>query len=315
MEKATVLVTGGSGFIGSNISVCLVEKGHEVRVIDNLSTGRLSNIEYLLSKPNFQFFNGSINDEDLLREAMEGVDYVSHQAAIPSVPRSMIDPFITNESGIKGTLNVLISAKNNNVKKVVCASSSSVYGDTPTLPKIETMCPNPKSPYAVSKLALEHYCSIFQENYDLNCVCLRYFNVYGPHQDPKSDYAAVIPIFIRKAIAGENLLTYGDGEQTRDFTFVQDVVQANIKALDSENNGVYNIACNRRITINELAANIIHIVGSDSVILHGEERPGDIKHSLANIDKARSELDYDPVFTMEEGLRQTVKHIMGELDV
>ncbi|MCD6207707.1 MAG: NAD-dependent epimerase/dehydratase family protein, partial [Methanosarcinales archaeon] len=235
--------------------------------------------------------------------------YVFHQAAIPSVPRSIKDPAKTNEVNISGTLNVLIAAADNNVTKVVYASSSSVYGDTPVLPKEESMVPNPLSPYAVSKLAGEYYCKVFTEIHGLKTTSLRYFNVYGPRQDPSSEYAAVIPKFITKALNRESPIIYGDGEQTRDFTFVRDVVSANILAAKSSETGIFNIGGGKRISINELAETIIKAsgTGTDPGLTYMEPRDGDVKHSLADIHRAESIIGYKPSYTLDDGLKETIR--------
>jgi UDP-glucose 4-epimerase len=251
-----VVVTGGAGFIGSNL-VEELAKDYDVIVIDNLSTGRIENIAHL---KNIEFINGSVTDLCLLNNVFVGTECVFHQAALPSVQRSVDDPISSNLANADGTLNVLVAARDCNVKKVVFASSSSVYGDSVILPKQEEMKPNPKSPYAITKLTGEHYCMVFSEIYGLSTTCLRYFNVYGPRQNPRSQYAAVIPIFIIRILSGEPPIIFGDGSHTRDFTFVKDVVKANILAMKSENQGIFNIACGRRISLAVLAHRIMEIV-------------------------------------------------------
>ena len=302
-----VVITGGCGFIGSNLAHELVDE-NEVVVIDDLSTGRLENNGDLLDNENYRFVKGSITDLDLLKQIFDGARYVFHQAAIPSVPRSIKDPAKTNEVNISGTLNVLIAAADNNVTKVVYASSSSVYGDTPVLPKEESMVPNPLSPYAVSKLTGEYYCKVVTEIYGLKTTSLRYFNVYGPRQDPSSEYAAVIPKFITKALDRESPIIYGDGEQTRDFTFVKDVVSANILAAKSSETGIFNIGGGKRVSINELAETIIKAsgTGTDPGLTHVEPRDGDVKHSLADISRAESIIGYKPSYTLDDGLKETI---------
>ena len=299
-----VVVTGGAGFIGSNLAEELLKK-HEVTVIDNLSTGRIENLDQILDKINF--IKGSITDLDLLREAFLGSDTVFHQAAIPSVQRSVDNPIASNEANVEGTLKVLVAARDCNVRKVVYASSSSAYGDTPTLPKKEEMKPNPKSPYAISKLAGEYYCRVFSEVYGLKTACLRYFNVYGPRQNPESQYAAVIPRFITRVLAHEPPVIYGDGTQTRDFTFVKDVVKANILAMQSPAEGVFNIACGQRVSLNELAGKIMEITGIKLETIYDEPRQGDVRDSLADISEARRELVYAPDFDLNMGLEATVE--------
>jgi UDP-glucose 4-epimerase len=283
------VVTGGAGFIGSNLVDVLLQDGHEVHIIDNLSTGKRKNLVDLVSHIDCTFVEGSVTDLDLLRTVFRDIDCVFHQAAIPSVQRSVEDPRATNEVNVNGTLSVLIAAHDCSVKKVVYASSSSVYGDTPTLPKTEEMIPNPKSPYAVSKLTGEYYCRVFSEVYGLKTVCLRYFNVYGPKQDPSSDYAAVIPRFITRVLERKPPIIYGDGAQTRDFTYVEDVAHANIQSMKQEVEGVFNIACGERISVNELATIVMELVGVNLAVIYDEPRSGDIKDSLADISRARKE--------------------------
>ncbi len=299
-----VVVTGGAGFIGSNLAEELLKK-HEVTVIDNLSTGRIENLDQIIDKINF--IKGSITDLDLLREAFLGSDTVFHQAAIPSVQRSVDNPIASNEANVEGTLKVLVAARDCNVRKVVYASSSSAYGDTPTLPKKEEMKPNPKSPYAISKLAGEYYCRVFSEVYGLKTACLRYFNVYGPRQNPESQYAAVIPRFITRVLAHEPPVIYGDGKQTRDFTFVKDVVKANILAMQSPAEGVFNIACGQRVSLNELAGKIMVITGIKLDPIYDEPRQGDVRDSLADISSAGDKLGYRPDFNLDSGLEETIK--------
>ncbi len=304
MEK--VIVTGGAGFIGSHLAEELARRGYQVTILDDLSTGEMENIKELLKKGSVQFIQDSITNFSLLKELFQGAIYVFHQAALPSVPRSVKDPLAASEVNITGTLNVLLAARDNKVRKVVYASSSSVYGDTPTLPKKEDMVPHPQSPYAVSKLAGEHYCRVFQEVYGLATACLRYFNVYGPRQNPDSQYAAVIPRFIRWASEGSPLIIFGDGEQTRDFTFIADAVEADILAAEGNASGVFNIGRGKSITINELAKLVIKLTGNNVEPVHQEPREGDIRHSLADISKAKT-LGYEPRYNLEEGLEETRK--------
>ncbi len=299
-----VVVTGGAGFIGSNLAEELLKK-HEVTVIDNLSTGRIENLNQIIDKINF--IEGSITDLDLLKEAFSGADTVFHEAAIPSVQRSVDDPIASNEANVEGTLKVLVAARDCNVQKVVYASSSSAYGDTPTLPKYEEMKPNPKSPYAISKLAGEYYCRVFSGVYGLKTACLRYFNVYGPRQNPESQYAAVIPRFITRVLSHEPPVIYGDGNQTRDFTFVKDVVKANILAMQSPAEGIFNIACGQRVSLNELASKIVEITGIRLEPVYDEPRQGDVKDSLADISSAGDKLGYRPDFDLDSGLEETIK--------
>ncbi len=304
-----ILITGGSGFIGSNLTHSLY-KDNEIIVIDDLSTGYFENIFELVEKKLITFIKGSISDLKLLQENFLDVDYVLHQGAIPSVPRSIKNPILSNKANIDGTLNVLVAARDCNVEKVIFASSSSVYGDTPTLPKIETMCPSPLSPYAVTKLCGEHYCRIFYEAYGLRTTSLRYFNVYGPRQNPKSEYAAVVPKFISSTIRGNPIEIYGDGEQTRDFTFVEDVVNANLLSCVSKKSDgkILNIAGGKRISINELALKIMKILGKEVEIIYRERREGDVKDSLADISLAKNLIDYAPSYSFDKGLDKTIEY-------
>ncbi|MFC2034448.1 SDR family oxidoreductase [Chloroflexota bacterium] len=301
-----VVVTGGAGFIGSSLTKELVSRNYDVTVIDDLSTGKTDNIKELLSEGKVSFIKDSILNLSLLQKLFQSVDYVFHQAAIPSVPRSVDNPELSHEVNITGTLNVLLSARDNKVKKVIYASSSSVYGESQSLPKREDMLPGPLSPYAVTKLAGEYYCQIFQHVYGLTTVCLRYFNVYGPGQDPDSQYAAVVPLFIKSSLGGESLAIFGDGEQTRDFTFVKDVVDANIQAAESDATGLFNISRGESITLNKLAQLIIELVGNKVEPIHQEPRIGDVKHSLADISKAKT-FGYIPKYDLRTGLIETIK--------
>jgi len=306
MNTKVALVTGGAGFIGSHLAEALARRDYHVVILDDLSSGKRENIEGIVNDDNVEFSQGSITDLPLLQSLFEGVDYVFHQAAIPSVPKSVENPLASHEANITGTLNVLLAARDNHVKKVIYASSSSVYGDTPTLPKNEDMLPNPQSPYAVTKLVGEYYCQVFERVYGLATVCLRYFNVYGPRQDPNSQYAAVIPRFIWRAAEGNPPIIFGDGEQTRDFTFVHDVVQANILAAETDVSGILNLGAGENISINELARLVIDITGKGMEPIHQEPRPGDIRHSLADVSKARN-LGYNPQCNLAEGLKETIK--------
>ena len=307
MSSKNVVITGGAGFIGSNLVGVLLEEGHEVIVIDNLSTGKSENTANLQDNEHFEFVKGSITDLSLLKQVFEDAESVFHQAAIPSVQRSVENPQATNEANVNGTLNVLIAARDCGVEKVIYASSSSVYGDTPTLPKQEDMKPNPKSPYAVSKLAGEFYCNVFSEVYGLKTACLRYFNVYGQKQDPSSEYAAVIPRFITRVLNNQPPIIYGDGTQTRDFTFVKDVAHANILAMEQNAEGVFNIACGEQISVNELATILMELVGVRLDVIYDNPRPGDIKDSLADISLAKGKLKYEPEFTLTNGLEETIR--------
>ncbi|KKG14406.1 GDP-D-mannose dehydratase [Methanosarcina sp. 2.H.T.1A.6] len=304
MKNKNVIVTGGMGFIGSHLTEKLLED-NQVTVIDNESTGKIENIKHLLDHKKLTVIKGSIVDLNLT-EIFKGKDYVFHLAAIPSVPRSVKDPFSSNEANVTGTLNVLIAAKDAGIKKVIFSSSSSVYGDTPTLPKREDMPVNPQSPYAITKATGEMYCRVFEELYGLPTICLRYFNVFGLRQDPNSQYAAVIPKFITAIMNDESPVIYGDGEQSRDFTFVKHVVNANILSCEYDKTGVFNIACGRRITINKLVNYINEILGKNIMPKYIDPRPGDIKHSLADISKARS-FGYNPKGNFKDELAEVVK--------
>ena len=303
-----VVVTGGAGFIGFHLAEELSKRGYEVIILDDLSTGRTENITHLINSitQRTEFVQGSITDIPLLQELFQGIDYIFHQAAIPSVPRSVANPVVSHEANITGTLNVLLAARDNGMKKVIYASSSSVYGDTPTLPKREDMPPNPQSPYAVTKLAGEYYCQVFHQVYGLPTVCLRYFNVYGPRQDPSSQYAAVIPKFIQRVLDDKPPMIFGDGEQTRDFTFIGDVVEANILASESDATGIFNIGRGERVSINQLAKLVIGLAGNSVKPIHEEPRPGDVRHSLADISRAR-EFGYNPKYNLEQGLKETIR--------
>jgi UDP-glucose 4-epimerase len=300
-----VVVTGGAGFIGSNLCQKLTKRGNHVVILDDLSTSKEENIKELVGGK-VEFIQGSITDLPLLKELFRNVDYVFHLASIPSVPRSLENPLASHNANITGTLNVLLAARDNEVKKVVYASSSSVYGDTPTLPKTEDMLPKPESPYAVTKLAGEYYCRVFEQVYNLPTVCLRYFNVYGPKQDPGSQYAAVIPRFVSRLIEGKPPIIFGDGEQTRDFTFVGDAVAATILAAEGRITGVFNVGTGKRVTINELTQLIGNIMGKNIKPIHQEPRPGDVRHSLADISKARG-FGFKPQYSLRQGLKETIQ--------
>lgn len=307
IKNRKVVVTGGLGFIGSHI-VEELYPDNEVLVVDNEATGRQQNIENF-DLDQIRVILGDITSIDL-HEIFEGADYVLHQAALPSVPRSVRDPLRSNEANVTGTLRVLIAARDAEVKKVVCASSSSVYGDTPVLPKVETMPLNPKSPYATTKATGELYCQNFTDIYGLSTVSLRYFNVFGPRQDPNSQYAAVIPKFITSIMNRESPVIFGDGEQSRDFTYVKNVVQANILACESEMQGVYNVACGRRTTLNELVGMMGELLDRDVNPEYTDPRAGDVKHSLADIDKIRAH-GYQPSEDFKKDLEKVVEFFSG----
>jgi nucleoside-diphosphate-sugar epimerase len=300
------LVTGGAGFIGSNIVEELVRRGERVRILDNFSTGKRENV--VPFQEGIELIEGDLRHLDTVRSATEGIDYILHQGALPSVQKSIDNPLDTDESNVRGTLNLLVAARDAGVKKVMYASSSAIYGDTPTLPKTEEMKPAPLSPYAVSKLAGEHYCQVFYQVYGLETVALRYFNVFGPKQDPTSQYAAVIPKFVTAMLRGEQPVIYGDGEQSRDFSYVTNVVQANLLAATAPGVGgqVFNIACGQRYNLLELVATINRILGTDIAPVHTAPRVGDVRHSLADIVRAREMLGYQVEVEFEEGLRRLI---------
>jgi nucleoside-diphosphate-sugar epimerase len=301
------LVTGGAGFIGSHIASALAASGAKVRIIDDLSTGYRENVEAI--EGDIDFVQGSLADEESLRKAVEDVELVFHEAAIPSVPRSVENPRQTHIASVESTFSLLLAAKENKVRRVVYAASSSAYGDQPSLPKIENMLPEPLSPYAVAKLVGEYYCQVFTRVYDLETVSLRYFNVFGPRQDPSSQYSGVISRFIGALLRDERPVIYGDGEQSRDFTYVEDVVNANLKAADTVDGvgQVINVANGERTTLNQLLAQLKDLTGKpDAVADYREPRPGDVRHSLADISRARDLLGYAPQVDFQTGLRNTI---------
>lgn len=299
------LITGGGGFIGSNLVAALIEHG-SVRVLDNFSTGHRQNLVPFIDK--IEVVEGDICDYHTVQAAVKGVDYVLHQAALPSVPRSVYDPLTTNRINVNGTLNVLYAAKEAGVKRLVYAASSSAYGHNPQLPKKEDMSTQPASPYAISKLTGEQYCQVFWELYGFETVCLRYFNVFGLRQDPNSQYAAVIPKFIKALLNNQPITIFGDGKQSRDFTFIDNVVQANLKACTVPDVGgeVFNIACGKSYTLLDLVMLLENIVNLKGQVTHLEARLGDVLHSHADIRKAQRMLNYVPDVDFEEGLRRTV---------
>ena len=304
---AGFLVTGGAGFIGSHLVEYLEKRGEKVRALDNFSTGKMENIEDFAER--IDLIKGDVRDRKTCEEAVKGVDFVFHQAAVCSVPRSIEDPLATNETNIDGTLNLLIAAKEARVKRFICASSSSVYGETEVLPKVETMNTAPSSPYGVTKDVQESYCKVFYKVYGLETVCLRYFNVYGPKQDPDSPYSAVIPSFIRRFLRDESPIIYGDGEQTRDFTFVNDCIQANWKACYAQGigGGVFNIATGKRISINQLFRELLNLLGKEMSPVYASPRQGDIIHSLADITMAKAKMGYSPRFDIGTGLKKSLQ--------
>jgi UDP-N-acetylglucosamine/UDP-N-acetylgalactosamine 4-epimerase len=306
-----ILVTGGAGFIGANLVQHLLDQPdvEKIRVFDNLATGALKNIEEFETNKKFQFVQGDIRDYDSCLLACDGIDLISHQAALGSVPRSINDPLTTNNVNITGTLNIFTAAKEKGVKRIVYAASSSTYGDHPGLPKLEDKIGNPLSPYAVTKYVNELYANVFANIYRMELIGLRYFNVFGPKQNPQGAYAAVIPLFIKAVLNNEPPLINGDGEHSRDFTFVENAVQANTLALFTKNkeavNQVYNIAFGTKTSLNEVFEMIKEIGGSDLAPKYGPERKGDVKHSLADISKAKELLGYHPEFDIREGMKKT----------
>jgi nucleoside-diphosphate-sugar epimerase len=303
----SVLVTGGGGFIGSHLAARLASLGHRVRILDNFATGRRSNVVAL--DGDIELVEGDVQSYERVHNAIAGCEVVLHQAALPSVPRSVADPLTSNATNVTGTLNVLLAARDAGVRRVVFASSSSVYGATAELPKREDMSALPVSPYAVAKLACEGYCRSFGEVYGLETVALRYFNVFGPRQDPLSQYSAVIPKFITALLRGESPVVYGDGEQSRDFTYIDNVVDANLRAAtaDGVSGQTFNIACEDRISLNRLLEEIRGILGVDIEATYREPRQGDVKHSLADISRAREQLGYEPLVGFNEGLQRTIE--------
>ena len=301
------LVTGGAGFIGSHIASALASGGARVRVIDDLSTGYRENLEEI--KGDLDFVQGSLADEASLKKAIEDVELVFHEAAIPSVPRSVENPRQTHIASVESTFSLLLAAREHKVKRVVYAASSSAYGDQPTLPKVETMLPEPLSPYAVAKLVGEHYCQVFTRVYGLETVSLRYFNVFGPRQDPSSQYSGVVSRFISDLLGGNRPVIYGDGEQSRDFTYIQNVVDANVKAAESTKGigQVINIANGERISLNQLLDELKSLTGKPDVVAdYQEPRAGDVKHSLADITRARELLGFEPRVGLRPGLELTI---------
>jgi nucleoside-diphosphate-sugar epimerase len=306
MVAIMYLVTGGAGFIGSNIVRRILKDREKVRVLDDFSTGKRENLAGL---EGLEIIEGSLTDIRAVREALAGVKYVLHQGAIPSVPRSVFDPLLSNEANVTGTLSLLVEAKATGVKRIVFAASSSAYGDTEVLPKVENMPADPLSPYAVGKFTGELYARVFATLYGLETVSLRYFNIFGPYQDPASEYAAVIPKFIQAMLKGEAPTIYGDGEQSRDFTYIDNAVEANLLACRSSKVGggeVINVACGESYTLNDLVAEINEILGTKLSPIYTGSKPGDVKHSLAAIERAKDLLGYDVKVDFREGLQRTV---------
>jgi nucleoside-diphosphate-sugar epimerase len=306
---ALYLITGIGGFIGSSLARALLAKNEQVRGVDNFATGKRENLQEILSRIDFR--EADILDLDAMHNASAGVDFVLHQAAIPSVPKSVLDPVGSNQANVDGTVNVLVAARDAKVKRVVYAASSSAYGDTPTLPKHEAMTPDPISPYAVAKLASERYMISFFRCYGLETVSLRYFNIFGPHQDPSSQYSGVLAKFITQMLRGEQPSIYGDGEQSRDFTYIDNAVEANLLACHAPTSQAagkaFNVATGRRVTLNETFQLLRGMTSYKGQPNYGPERGGDIKHSLADISQAEKYLGYKPKVDFEEGLRRTVE--------
>jgi UDP-N-acetylglucosamine 4-epimerase len=317
-RRHTFLVTGGAGFIGSHIVEHLISNGaKKVRVLDNLATGSMENISAFSSHINFEFIHGDIRNANDCMKACAGIDFISHQAALGSVPRSIEKPMDTHEVNATGFIQILIAARENKVKRIVYASSSSVYGDADYSPKIENKIGKPLSPYAVSKLVNEQYAAIFSTTYGMQIMGLRYFNIFGPRQNPKGPYAAAIPLFIESLLRGENVYINGSGEQSRDFTYVKNAVQANIKALASENkeaiNKVFNIAYGKSISVNEMFNTIKKLIGSEQIPIHREERFGDVKNSMADINAATNLIGFQPEISFEEGIKETLAFYQSKI--
>ncbi|MDL0121096.1 NAD-dependent epimerase/dehydratase family protein [Halobacterium salinarum] len=305
----TALVTGVSGFIGSNLADALLDRGYDVRGVDNFATGRKQNLDPLHADNDFTFQEADVRDADAMTDATEDVDYVFHQAAVPSVPRSVDDPVTTTDANCTGTATLIDAARKANVDTVVVASSSSVYGSTEQLPKVESMTEQPESPYALSKHYTEKLALQASDLYDIDTAALRYFNIYGPRQDPNGDYAAVIPKFIDLMLDGERPVIYGDGEQSRDFTFIDNAIQANIRAAESDVTGeAFNVGTGGRVTVNELVDALNDHLGTDLDPVYDDPRPGDVRHSHADISKAREHLDYEPTVDFAAGLGRTIPY-------
>ena len=309
-----ILITGGAGFIGSHIAEHYVGAGDEVIVLDNLSTGKRKNLETFADK--VEFVEGDIRDVALIRDLAKGCELIYHEAAVVSVPYSVEHPQETHDVNIQGTFNVLQAAQDQGVRRVVFASSAAIYGDDPELPKRERMVPAPISPYGIEKITGEHYCSVFNQLYGVETVSLRYFNVFGPRQDPKSPYSGVISIFVDKLLAHASPTIFGDGEQYRDFVYIANVVQANVLAgkVPEAAGKVFNVGCGHQTTVNQLLSTLVKVTGSEAKATYAESRSGDIRESVADISQARSQLDYDPKIDVEEGLRHLVDYERGQRD-
>jgi len=305
------LITGGAGFIGSNLTEALLNQGHHIVVLDNISTGKLENLKGLENTPgSFEFIEGDLRNLDACHQACKNVDYVLHLGALGSVPRSVVDPITSNECNTNGTLNILVAARDAGVKRLIYAASSSAYGDNKTLPKVETLQPIPISPYAVTKYVGEMYCRVFYDVYGLETISLRYFNVFGKRQDPNSTYAAVIPAFVKELLNNNSPTIYGDGSQSRDFTFIENVIEANVKACKAPREAcgqAFNIACGKSTTLNELYAKICTLLKKDITPNYAPPRSGDVKHSLADISKAKKYLGYNPKYDLYQGLELAIE--------
>jgi len=307
-KMAKVLVTGGAGFIGSNLTEALLQRGHFVRVLDDFSTGKMENLVFDKKYASLEITKGDIGKSSTCQKAMNNMEFVFHQAALPSVQRSVEDPKTSNAVNVGGTLNILLAAREEGVKRVIYASSSSVYGDTPSLPKHEEMPSDPLSPYALQKYIGEQYCRLFYQLYGLETISLRYFNIFGPKQDPNSIYSAVIPKFIDALLQGRPPIIFGDGEQSRDFTYIENVVHANLLAMSVEHlhGEAINIACGERTSLNQLFNVLKRILGSTLFPVYQDPRQGDVRHSLADIRKGKEILNYEPTVPVEKGLEKTV---------
>tara|TARA_Y100000591_G_C21795547_1_gene679123 strand:+ start:601 stop:1560 length:960 start_codon:yes stop_codon:yes gene_type:complete len=308
-----ILVTGAAGFIGSHLVESLINLGYKVLGIDNYSNGKKKNIDYLKTCPNshlFSFAEGDLRDVNFCNDIVIDIDVIYHQAALGSVPRSIKEPTLYFDNNLSGMVNLLEASRHSGVQRFIFASSSSVYGDTPTLPKVETMPLNPKSPYAVSKAAGEHYLKVYQDVYGLETIGFRYFNVFGPRQDPNSQYAAVIPKFFDQCLTNQNITINGTGEQTRDFTYIDNVIQFNLKAMTAPSTAtskVYNVGCSQNVSVNELAQKIKDICDSDIDLTYNKSRAGDVKDSLADIQLAKNNLDVDSLVLLDEGLQRSFR--------
>ncbi len=314
MSDRSALVTGGAGFIGSHLVDRLLLEGWSVRVIDDFSSGRVENLAD--ARARVELVQGDLCDQETLAQVTEGIDVVFHQGAVPSVPRSVEEPLRTNHVNVTGTLLVLEQARRAGVRRVVYAASSSAYGDAPELPKVESMPPRPRSPYALQKYAGEVYCRLYHELYGMETVALRYFNVFGPRQDPASEYAAVVPRFVEACLAGRAACVYGDGEQTRDFTFVEDAVRANLLAAQAPKapGQVVNVAGGKRVSLNQLLGEIQDLTGTGLEPVHQAPRPGDVRDSLADLRRAREALGFEPSVSLRDGLRRTIEHMRNQAE-